>query len=435
MTIDKEEMKSMLSDFKVNVEKAIDEKTKAASDTSTKEISDLREKLTIAEKALDEIKEQNKKSFGLPGVEKEKEKFNWSKYFTGLFKNYKASIGELPTDEVKSFWDKEASFEGRVCKDYSAGDGSSGGFVVPPQIYQGDIIDTVYANTAVMKMPVMKFEGLKTDMPIPIDKGNLTAYHVGETEAPTKTGSSFGLEWLRPKKIGVYVRVSERLLYQTNNAIEMIVKQKMALDAAVKMSYGLTAGKGSDSEPKGISQYYSSMTGTKVLSTNGRRFSIDDIAAQKQALATANELRDSNTYGTIMRPEVFWGMLRERNEYVSSQAVSKQGLKVASLLIDQTAIQSALKVSIESTTQVPLSTSGTSATTSKVITGDWNKFAVATFRDPIFRISREATDAAGHSALLNDEVFMVMFLEYDCVCTRPTSFCGFDGAETVEANW
>jgi HK97 family phage major capsid protein len=435
MTIDKEELKTMLTEFKTNVEKAIVDKTKEVSDASTKDVNELKEKLATAEKALNDIKKATEKSFGLPGLESEKKSFSWSKYFTGLYKNHKSLKGDISTSEVKSYWDSEASFESRICKDYSAVDGSSGGFIIPPQIYQGDVVDTVYANTAIMKMPVMKFENLKTDMPIPIDKGNLSAYFVGENEAPTKTGSSFGLEWLRPKKIAVYVPVSERLMYATSNAIEMIVKGKMARDAAVKMSYGLTAGKGSEKEPKGILQYYNNFTGKKNLDTNGRRFSIDDLAAQKQALAAADELMDSSTYGTIMRPEVFWGMLRERNEFVASQAVAKQGLKVGSLLIDQTAIQSALKLSIESTTQIPKSSVGTSSTCSKVITGDWSKFAVGTFRDPIFKVSDQASDASGNSAFLNDQLFMLMIMEVDCVCTRPTSFCAFDGAETAEASW
>jgi HK97 family phage major capsid protein len=435
MPIEKEELKTMLGDFKTKVEDAIALKTKEVSDSSAKEIKDLNDKLVIAEKALKELQEQSKKSFGLPGVELEKEKFNWSKYFVGLFKNYQASISAIDASAAKNYWDTEAAFESKVCKDYSSSDGSSGGVLVPPQIYQGDVIDTVYANVAIQKMPVMRFTGLKGDMPIPVDQGNLTAYHVGETEAPAKTESTFKLEWVRPKKIGVYVRVSERLLYQTNNAIEMIVKTKMTLDAAVKMSYGLTAGKGSESEPKGILQDYSRMTGTKTISTNGRRWSIDDLAAQKMALASANELRDSATYGTIMHPNVLWGMLRERTEMYSSQAAAKQAFKLPQILIDQASIQNALKLSIEATTQIPLSTCGTSSTCSKVITGDWSKFAVATFRDPIFRISREATDSTGRSALLNDEVFMVMFLEYDGLCTRPSSFCGFDGAETLESNW
>jgi HK97 family phage major capsid protein len=441
--MDLEKLKELLEAFKTDVKAMIDTKSKEQSDASGKEVLSLKEKLASAEKGLEEIKAAIKKPFGMPGVEQEKQKFSWAKFFVGLSNDFRVTKGHLDASAAKHFWDTVASFERTVCteysnqqsKDYNASDGSSGGFLVPPQIYQGDVIDVVYANTAILKMPVLKFTNLKGDMPIPVDNGHLTSYSLGETEAPTKSSATFKLEWLRPKKIGTYVRVSNRLLDQTNNAIEMIVKGKMALDASVELSRCLTNGKGADSEGKGILQFYSAMTGQKSISTNGKRFSIDDLASMKQALAVANELRDTNTYGTIMHPSALWGMLRETVEMYSSQTNGKGANKMGKLLLDKTVIQEALKLSIEDTTQIPMSTVGTSTTSSKVITGDWSKFVYASFRDPIFRVSDVASDASGRSALLNDELFMVMFLEYDCNCLRPAAFCGRDGAETAEASW
>lgn len=435
MSIELKELEGLLTQFKTDVQKSIDEKVKVQSDASNKEVEELKKKLADADKGLVEVKEAMKKSFGLPGVETEKTKFSWPKFFVGLYKDFKATKGLLDSCDAKKFWDTEGSFEARVCKDYNASDGSAGAFIVPPQIYQGDVIDVVYANTAILKMPVLKFLGLKSDMPIPVDNGHLTAYSLGETEAPTKSAATFKLEWLRPKKIGTYVRVSNRLLDQTNNAIEMIVKGKMALDASVELSRCLTCGKGADSEGKGILEFYNSMTGKKNISANGKRFTIDDLASMKQALAVANELRDTNTYGTIMHPSVLWGMLRETVEQYSGQTNGKGSLKLPKLLLDQMDVESALRVKIEGTTQVPMTTVGTSSTCSKVVTGDWSKFAYATFRDPIFRVSDVASDSTGRSALLNDEIFMVMFLEYDCNCLRPAAFCGRDGAETDETLW
>lgn len=441
--MDLEKLKELLESFKKEVQAMINTKMKDQSDASRKDIVTLNEKLVAAEKGISDIQEAMKKPFGLPDVNHEKEKFSWSKFYVGLANNFRVAKGLMDASTAKKFWDTTGSFEFSVCneysnqqnKDYNASDGSSGGFIVPPQIYQGDVIDVVYANTAILKMPVLRFTNLKGDMPIPVDDGHLSAYSLGETEAPGKSSASFKLEWLRPKKIGVYVRVSNRLLEQTNNAIEMIVKGKMSLDAAVELARCLTNGKGSDSEGKGILQFYSKMTGTKSISTNGKRFSIDDLASMKQALAVANELRDTNTYGTIMHPSALWGMLRETVEMYSAQTNGKGAPKVGKLLIDKATIQDALKLSIEDTTQIPMSTVGNSTACSKVITGDWSKFVYASFRDPIFRVSDVASDSTGRSALLNDELFMVMFFEYDCNCLRPAAFCGRDGAETTETSW
>lgn len=433
--MEKEELKTMLEGFRDNIVKSIDERVKEQSDSANKEIAELKTKLADTEKALAAVNEQitKSKSFGLPGVEEEAKHWSWGNYFCGLFKNSQAFKREISYDAAQRFWDTVASREQRICKDYNASDGSDGGFLVPPQIYQGDIIDTVYANTAILKLPVLKLTGLKGDMPIPVDNGNLTAYHVGETEAPTKTASSFKLEYLRPKKIGVYIRVSNRLLDQTSNAIAAIVKNKMALDAAVELSRGLTNGIGANSEAAGLLSFYNGMTGKGNLSANGARFQIDNLAQMKQLLAAANELRDGNTNGAIMRPEVFYGMLRERVEMYSGQA-NKKGQPYAGLLNRQADIESALGLKIEATTQVPTGAVGTSSTCSKVIVGDFSKFIYASFRDPVFKVSDVASDGTT-SAFLTDQSYMVMFMEYDCNCLRPTAFCGKDGAETLESNW
>jgi len=438
-----QELTTLLGTFKTDIMKAIDDKVKVQSDAANKDIAELRTSLVTAEKALADLQEQSKKSFGMPGVTDGKEKkFDWDKFFGGLYRDHKARKGELDMGAAKRFWDTVASFEARVCRDYTAqvekdftaGDGSSGGFLVPPQIYQGDIVDTVYANTAILKLPVLKLTGLRADMPIPVDNANLTAYHIGENAAPTKTNGSFGLKWLRPKKIGVFTAVSNRLLSETGNSIGSIVKNKMGLDAAVELSRGLTNGIGAASEPAGLLSEYANMTGTGNLATNGARFTIDDLMKLKQLLAAANELRDTNTNGAIMRPEVLFGMLRERTEMYSGQA-AKKGQPYAGLLNRQADIEAAVGLKLEATTQIPTGTVGSSTTSSKVVVGDFSKFAFATFRDPIFKVSDVASDASSNSAFLLDMSYMVMFLEYDCVVLRPTAFCAKDGAETRESSW
>jgi HK97 family phage major capsid protein len=439
-----EKLETMLTSFRNDVTKAIDERAKLESDQANKEIVELKSKLTEANTAIKTLEESAKKTFGLPGCEREAKKFSWANYFKGLSLNHQAAKGIISPSEAAKHWDGAGALEASLCKEYSARvqkdatatDGSSGGFLVPPEVYQGDVIDTVYANTAVLKMPCMKLTGLRTDVPIPVDNGNLTAYSVGENEKPTKTDPSFKLAWLRPKKIGVFCKISNRLLYQTNEAIATIIRNKMGMDGAVKLSQMLTNGSGSDSEGRGILKFYDSMTGTKNVGANGARFTIDDLASMKQSLAAANELRDTPTYGAIMRPEVEWGMLRQKVQQYSGQGAKNGALLLPSVILDKMSITDPLKLAMESTTQIPATdVVGTSATSSKVVLGDWSKFVYASFRDPVFRVSTEAGDGSTGSALLDDEVYMVMFMEYDCTCLRPAAFTGRGGAETAEASW
>jgi HK97 family phage major capsid protein len=440
--LDTKTLQDALVSFKTDLNKTIEDLIKKQSDSANIAIADLKTKLDAAEKGLATLQELSKKGFGLPGAEKEKGRFSWAKYWTGLYKNHLMSKGALTVSEVQRYWDTTGSFEQRISKDYiaivnkdyNATDGTSGGMLVPPQIYQGDLIDVVYANTAIMKMPILKFLGLTADMPIPVKNGHMTVSSLGETEAPAKSSNTFGLKWVRPKKLGVYTIISNRILYETNNAIESIVKGDMAMDASVELSRCLTNGKGSDSEGRGIMSYYADMTDKSDLSTNGRKFTIDDLADMKMSLACVDELRDTPTYGAIMHPAVEWGMIREKGEMYSGQAERKGMPKVPSLLLDKSVIANATKLSIESTTQIAKTTVGTSATCSKVVVGDWSKFVYATFRDPVFKVSDQAT-VDGQSMFLTDQIAMVMQLEYDCVCLRPAAFCGRDGAETNKSNW
>jgi len=435
-----EKLEGMLTTFRQDVTKAIEERATQQSDKANSEIADLKTKLAEVSGALKTLEDEKKKGFGFPGIESEAKRFSWSKFFVGLHKNHVASKGG-DMGAAKSWWDGEASFEATVCDEYAkrrtftATDGSAGGFLVPPEIYQGDLIDVVYANTAIMKMPLMKLTGLNSDVPIPVDNGNLTAYDLGENEKPTATSSSFALQWLRPKKIGVFCKVSNRLLYQTNDAISAVIRNKIAMDAAVKLSANLTNGTGSDSQCKGINSFYGSMTGTSNIGTNGARFTIDDLASMKQSLAAVNELRDTPTYGAIMRPEVEWGMLRQKVLQYSGQA-AKNGSPLLPVILNKGDITNPLKIALESTTQLSGTlTTGTSSTTSRVILGDWSKYVYATFRDPIFRVSDVAGDGSTGSAFLDDQTYIVMFMEYDATCLRAAAFTGRGGAEVTESNW
>jgi HK97 family phage major capsid protein len=332
---------------------------------------------------------------------------------------------------------EEANFAG-VKRDYNSTDGSAGGFLVPPQQWTGDIIETVYANTPILNFPgVVKLTGLAGDMPIPTDNGNLTAYHVSENGKPTVTSAALGQQWLRAKKLGCFSKVSNRLISYSNQAIENFIREKMGRDCAVEMSRGLTSGTGSNSEPKGIMQYANQMTTGFSAGTNGARFSTDMAWKLQQSLAAADEKRDSGAYAYLMRPEVLYGLLRERVIQYSGQArANGQPVFSNTLGMTREQLQSIYRASFGDTTQIAgTDTTGTSSTTSKVVYGDWSRFVLATFRDPIFRVSDVAGDGSTGSAFLEDQLYMVMFMEYDCAITRPSSFVMATGAECTDTNW
>jgi hypothetical protein len=202
------------------------------------------------------------------------------------------------------------------------------------------------------------------------------------------------------------------------------------------MSYGLTVGSGVNGEPKGFVKYASEFTAGPAAATNGSRFSTDEAQALRMKLAAANELRDTNTYGYLMRPEVLFGLLRERIAQYSGQARANGQPVLANLFLDETTLRNALRASFGHTTQLSAAeTAGSSSSCSTAYYGDWSLFAFADFREPRFNVSTVAGDGSTGSAFLDDQVYMVLFMEHDCAVLRGSAFTSKTGCETNDANW
>jgi len=456
-----EKLRELLEDHAAKVRTEIEEKISEQSTSANDQVKALNEKLDALENGLKSLEEtrKDKATFGLPGLEYEKSNWSWRKFW--LASAIQAAHGRMPSiPAVDNPWEKVAPFEKEVIeqygkrrkkdlmdnlqifgdqKDYNSDDGSAGGYLVPPEIYTGDIIESVRAQTPLLSMPTMQFTGLRGDLPIPVDSSNLSAYWVGEKGKPTESTSSFDLKWLRPKKLGVFTKVSNRLLAFANANVEQIIKDKMARDASVELSNGFTNGTGTESKPLGLLAEVNrnAMTAGTAIGTNGGRFSIDHLMSMKQSLAAVNEMRDTNSYAALMHPNVLWGMLRERVTQYSGQAYQRGSLLTGSMIIDPSQLEAAARLSkIGSTTQIAANiTKGTSSTCSYVCLGDMSKFATATFREPIFRVSDVAGDGSTGSAFLEDQLYMVMFMEVDSAMLRAAAFCLISDAETSEANW
>jgi HK97 family phage major capsid protein len=475
MTLEEaKDMKTALESYKASIEASIAAASKAQSDAANAEIAKMKAQYEEVKTGLKALEESAKHPFGLPGLKEDlksgKVSFNMGNFYRAQFvelchrKDYAQDV--LPS--VSKPWDVLAPQEKEICQEYakrrgsefgnaqsnakgfsmgpngvqkdmSDDTGAAGGFLVPPEVYQGEIIEPVYAMTPILNMPCMKLTGLRGDIPIPVDSQHLTAYWVGETTKPTKSDGKWTLEWLRPKKAGVFSKVSNRLLAFSNYDIGAEINKKMTRDMSVLLSAALTNGLGSDYQPRGLLADIAKMTASTALGTNGARFSVTDLLYLKMALAGVNELRDTPTYGALMHPNAYFGMLTERVPTATSGMSTKNGmpLQVGTFgLLDPDVIQKASKFQIGHTTQIAgTNTKGTSTTCSTVVAGDFSKFCWATFRDPIFRVSDVAGDGSTGSAFLDDQIYLVMFLECDARLLRAAAFAYVNDAETKPANW
>lgn len=453
--ISMDELKGMLTKQLEEIKTLVPSLVKQESTETNKLIDDLiKNKIPELEKGIKAVEEQKKQenTFGLPGLEYEKKNFSWGRFYRAM---YEAAMNTRNLGSGSDPW-KGAEFEKEVCdqyakrrgvevrdglarvdKDYNSGEGANFGFLVAPEVTT-EIIDMVYPLMPIMNMPgVMKVPGLRGDLPVPKLTSKASGYHVGETGKPTESTGAAGLTWLRPKKIGAFSKQSNRLLYQTSGVSDTIIKRLLSQAIAEEWHRGMLNGTGSNGEALGLLASVGSMTAGTALGTNGGRFLIDTATHMQQKLAEVDEMRDTPTYGYLMHPTVMYGMRRERILMYSGGTVSK-GMPVVPGIpyMSQQQLEGLTGFAMRHSTQVPKNvTKGTSTTCSKVLFGDWSQFWVGTWRDLSFKVSDVAADGSGGSAFLQDQLYIVAFMEYDCQLMRPAAFCYIPDAETTEANW
>ena len=405
----------------------------------TEKLVALRKDLDDCKKALDSINENIRqfKAGTLPGLAEQlkKEPFDFGRFAAGL-KNIR--VANLP---FKSAFDvADAGHEREVIEQYAklrdmgVDVGPSGGYLVPPEVSQ-EVISLATARMPLLKMGTTIITGLTGDLAVNRVSARPTGYWVGETGKPTSSDATFAQKWLRPKKVGAFSKVSNRLLQQSRGVADRVIREELATGMALTMHKGLCVGKGSEFEPLGIFTAGGTTSSNVTTGSNGHRQTIDDMAQMILDLENADELIDGGKFGFLCNPSVRSGLKRERAEMYSGQATTKgMTLNVLNPLMTNEMLNELL-YPIECSTHVAKYTVGTSTTCSKVLFGNMQFFYVGLWRDLIIKASDVAGDGSTGSAFTEDQLYIVAFQECDCQVVRPTAFTIAAGAETNKANW
>ena len=292
----------------------------------------------------------------------------------------------------------------------------------------------------ILQMPgVMRLNGLFGDLPVPRVTSRNTGYHVGENAKPTESNAALALEWLRPKKVGGFTKQSNRLLWQSRGIADTLIKQLLSEAVAIEQHAKLCTGSGSESQPLGVFSTGNMTTTLAGATINliGTALKTDDLIEMAQALAAVNEQRDTPTYAALTHPNVAYGLLRQMvKTYAAQNRKDAMPLPFGSLGPTMKGIEEYCGYTIKHSTHVPATdASGSSTTCSRFLYGDWSKYWYATWRDPIFRVSDVASDGSTGSAFLDDQLYMVMFLEYDAKIMRSSAFALKTGIETLPSKY
>ena len=443
------ELEGLLNKTSTEIKDSI-AKVTGDSDKAKAEVASLKMELTEIQKTIGAVGEQLKvlQQRQVPGLAgQEAKKFHFGAFCGALMREFHKNKG---ANGIGDPW-AGAGPELEMCKeafnarlraataaDNYAEAGAAGGYLVPDEV-TSEFVDAVIADTPFMDLGPTTIKGLIGDLPIPKKTQRSQAYMVGENSAPQNSQVKFGQVWLRPKKAGTFTKQSNRLIYQTRGTSDTIIRQDIQEALAIKLDDMLINGLGSQYQPLGAMNIVSPTAAIANLGSNGARARIDHAATMQQAIDLANEYKGGKTgnFGYLMHPAVKWGMKRERVTQWSGQA-NAAGFPVmmGNLLMTDALLEEQLGHKFATTTLVNnAQTVGTSTTCSTMMFGNWKLFYVGMWRDLIFKASDVASDGSGNSALLNDELFIVCFMEFDCQSMRDSAFTKLTGCETNQANW
>ena len=157
--------------------------------------------------------------------------------------------------------------DGGDSKSMTAGDPETGGILIPQPVSQ-EIIELLRARVVVRRMGAM-------ELPIPfgnyrmpkITQGS-TAYYVGEATAATVSKVKTGHVMLSFKKLVTAVPVSNDLFRYSSPGADLIIRNDITRNMAVREDRAFLRDVGTDATPKGLLQWALDNTG-QTITANG----------------------------------------------------------------------------------------------------------------------------------------------------------------------
>jgi HK97 family phage major capsid protein len=458
--MDLETLKKSMNEWEGKITLAIQNIVKESGDKADVARKALETELDGVKKTINSITEQMKLADArhIPGAQEElkKKKFDLGLVCCAMYREHVMAKGLVGAGEGNPWkdagYEKEMIIAGMKLRDATVGannaiTGAGGGYLIPDEV-SDQFVDMVVQAMPMMSLGVNVIKGLMGDLPVPTKTSRTQAYMVGENAKPAPSNVQYGEITLRPKKVAAFTKQSNRLIYQSRGVSDKIIRDDLTYTMKKKIEQMMISGAGSGFQPKGIYQFKSVMTpssaGTSgVLPQAASRFRIDNASQMITDLECADEMATpGGKWGFLMHPRVKMGMKRERiTQWNGQNSNNGQPVLPMNLLMTDKIFEEQLGYPFAATTLIPTNetgptgTSTTSTTTSSVIFGNWDLFWLGMWRDFILKVSDVASDGATGSALLDDQIYIVAFHEFDTQLMRNSAMTMVSGCETTEANW
>jgi HK97 family phage major capsid protein len=225
-------------------------------------------------------------------------------------------------------------------------------------------IDALYAKMLLVQMGAQTISGLKGNLSIPRVGTKATAAWATEVANAADAGSDTEAVSVTPKRLACYQDISKQLIFQSEYAVEQVVRDLFI--KAMNLEISAAAIKGATNGPTGLLS--TSGIGDVAGGTNGLAPTLAHILALVKEVAIDDA--DIGSLGFLTNPKARWKLQSTAIESGHPERV--WATNVQDML-------NGFKAGV--TTQVPgdLTKGSSSGVCSAIIFGNWNELVIANF--------------------------------------------------------
>jgi len=362
----------------------------------------MNERLASFEARMDSIQ---RPSHDLPGAEEthDGDSYNMGRVFRALAKGPHAYEREAPMEWAMS----------EEIRDMGTTPDTAGGFLVPTQVFDEEIIPLLRPRVVAMELGVTELQAMGSPVEIPTETTSPTVDPVAENTANTAADMAFGSLIATPHTAQSYIKASRRFLSMGTGA-EAFIRRRMAEEIALTMNQWILKGTGAAGQPTGILN----TTGVNDLAGAGTwtgTGAYKDLLELEGLVAEANGLEGAGALGWCLHPRAMRAL---RQMQVNNGGTD---INVAARVFSAAAEQQILGYNFRTSTQL---NSGSGGATGEIIFGNWEKAILAQWGN----LSVEASNVAD-DALSKRQTHIVAYMDMDVIVTQPGAFAIENGID------
>jgi HK97 family phage major capsid protein len=356
----------------------------------------MNERLASFEARMDSIQ---RPSHDLPGAEEthDGDSYNMGRVFRALAKGPHAYEREAPMEWAMS----------EEIRDMGTTPDTAGGFLVPTQVFDEEIIPLLRPRVVAMELGVTELQAMGSPVEIPTETTSPTVDPVAENTANTAADMAFGSLIATPHTAQSYIKASRRFLSMGTGA-EAFIRRRMAEEIALTMNQWILKGTGAAGQPTGILN----TTGVNDLGVPGDWLTTagyTDLLKMEGLVAEADGLEGAGALGWCMHPRALRALRQMKVDNAGDD------VNLAARVFSAAAEQQILGYNYRTSTQL---NSGSGGSTGEVIFGNWEKAILCQWGN----LSVEASNVAD-DALSKRQTHIVAYMDMDVIVTQPGAFC------------